>query len=107
MRPVEECASLAEVRANIDRIDRQIVDLLAERIGYVKQAPRFKSSADQVRIEERIEEVVSNVTARARECGACPQLVERVYRELIDAHIDLETAEYAALHGGELSDRKA
>ena len=34
------------------------------------------------------------------ECGACPQLVERVYRELIEAHIHLETAEYAALKGG-------
>ena len=107
MKPVSVCASLAEVRANIDRIDCQIVDLLAERIGYVKQAPRFKSSADQVRIEERIEQVVSNVVALAHECGACPQLVERVYRELIEAHIDLETAEYAALHGAEPSGRKA
>lgn len=107
MKPVSVCASLAEVRANIDRIDCQIVDLLAERIGYVKQAPRFKKSADEVRIEERIEEVVSNVVARARQCGACPELVERVYRELIDAHIDLESAEYAALHGAEPSVRKA
>lgn len=107
MKPVSVCASLAEVRANIDRIDCLIVDLLAERIGYVQQAPRFKKSADQVRIEERIEEVVSNVVARARQCGACPELVERVYRELIDAHIDLESAEYAALHGAEPSVRKA
>lgn len=99
MKAVEVCRSLAEVRANIDRIDCQIVDLLTERVGYVKQAPRFKNSADEVRIEERIEEVVSNVVAQARQTGVCPKLVERVYRELIEAHIDLEAAEYAATKG--------
>ena len=36
------CMSLEEVRTNIDRIDREIVVLLAERGGYVQQAVKFK-----------------------------------------------------------------
>ena len=37
------CASLSEVRDNIDRIDRQIVALMAERGKYVAESGRFKA----------------------------------------------------------------
>ncbi len=36
------CNSLEEVRANIDRIDDEIIKLIAERGTYVVQAPVFK-----------------------------------------------------------------
>lgn len=35
---IAQCASLAEVRQNIDRLDREQVMLIAERGAYVKQA---------------------------------------------------------------------
>ena len=37
--------SLDQVRAQIDRLDRQIVALLAERGEYVRQAARFKKTS--------------------------------------------------------------
>ena len=52
---VENCDSIEEVRANIDRIDYQIVALLAERGGYVKQAARFKKTTDDVKAPQRVE----------------------------------------------------
>ncbi|MDP9031075.1 MAG: chorismate mutase, partial [Pseudomonadota bacterium] len=39
------CTSLEQVRENIDRLDRQIVALLAERGGFVSQAARFKKDS--------------------------------------------------------------
>lgn len=42
MRRIVDCGSLEEVREHIDAIDRQIVELLAERGGYVRQVMRFK-----------------------------------------------------------------
>ncbi len=36
--------SLEEVRDNIDRLDREIIKLVAERSSFVKQAVRFKTS---------------------------------------------------------------
>jgi len=42
------CATLADVRANIDRLDDEIVRLIAERAMYVKDAARFKRDAFQV-----------------------------------------------------------
>ena len=40
--------SLAEVREHIDRIDQQLVALIAERGRWVQQAARFKSDADEI-----------------------------------------------------------
>ena len=51
------CATLADVRANIDRLDDQIVKLIAERAMYVKDAARFKRDAYQVSAPARQAEV--------------------------------------------------
>jgi isochorismate pyruvate lyase len=36
-----KCENLEQVRENIDRIDREIVKLIAERSTYVAQAAKF------------------------------------------------------------------
>lgn len=40
------CTSIEDVRENIDRIDRTIVTLLAERGSYVKRAAVFKKTTE-------------------------------------------------------------
>jgi len=92
-----ECNSLDEVRANIDRIDRQLVALIAERGGYVKQAARFKKTTDDVKAPQRVEQVVAKVVALSRELGANPTVTEQVYRAMIAAFIDAELAEHTTL----------
>jgi isochorismate pyruvate lyase len=37
-----KCSSLEEVRENIDRIDNEIINLIAQRGKYVVQASSFK-----------------------------------------------------------------
>ena len=97
MKAVENCNSIEEVRTNIDRIDRQIVALLGERGGYVKQAARFKKTTDDVKAPQRVEQVISRVTALSRELGANPFVTEQVYRAMISAFISAELAEHALL----------
>jgi isochorismate pyruvate lyase len=94
------CANLQEVRAEIDRLDRQIVALLAKRGGYVKQAAGFKQEAQDVRAPRRVEEVIIKVTDLADELGASPVIVERVYRAMISGFIDAELAEFAVRKAG-------
>ena len=53
MHTPEQCESPAQVRAEIDRLDAQIVPLLAERGGYVLAAARFKHSAGEVPAAQR------------------------------------------------------
>ena len=91
---VPECASLEEVRANIDRLDREIVRLLAERGKYVVHAARFKKTASEVQAPARVEQVIANVRRHAGEFGAPADVVERGYRVLIEGF----TAEELAAH---------
>ncbi len=86
----EQCASLAQVRAEIDRLDAHIVPLLAERGGYVLAAARFKHSAGEVPAPQRVEQVIEHVRALAAQHGALPEVVERVYRTMIAAFIEAE-----------------
>ncbi|BBT19284.1 isochorismate pyruvate lyase [Pseudomonas sp. SLBN-26] len=93
-----ECQSIEQVREQIDALDRRIVQLLAERSGYVRQAARFKTDADAVRAPQRVEQVIAKVRALAAENGAPVEVVEQVYRAMINAFIDAELAEHAALN---------
>ena len=90
MHTPDECESLAQVRAEIDRLDASIVPLLAERGRYVLAAARFKHSADEVPAPQRVEQVIGHVRALAARHGALPEVVERVYRTMIAAFIDAE-----------------
>ena len=78
------------MRAQIDRIDAQIVALIGERAGYARQAERFKATAADVRAPARVEQVVARVRRLAAEHGAEPDLVERVYRTMIEAFTELQ-----------------
>ena len=95
-----ECRTMDEVRAAIDRIDREVVALLAERGGYVRQAGRIKDRRERIVGPPRIEDVVAKVRNHAQARGLAPDLVEAVYRVMIARFIDLETVEFDRLHGG-------
>jgi isochorismate pyruvate lyase len=99
MNKETKCGSIEEVRAMIDRIDCQIVALLAERGGYVKQAARFKKSTDDVKAPQRVEQIIAKVKALAKELGASPSVTEQVYRVMISCFTEAELAEYAAQQG--------
>jgi len=95
----DTCDSLADVRAEIDRLDEHIVRLLAERGAYVLAAARFKGSAAEVKAPLRVEQVITRVRGLAQRHGAMPDMVERIYREMIEAFTDAERAHWAAQHG--------
>ncbi len=99
MAAPKACADMDEVRAEIDRMDRLIVPLLAERLNYVGQAARYKPTADETVVPWRIEEVVANARALAREAGMDEDTAERVYRALVDASIAYERREWHRLRG--------
>jgi len=94
----DRCKSLNEVRENVDKIDREIVALLAERGALVSQAASFKKTTDEVKAPNRVEQVISKVTALAQEQGANPKVVESVYRAMISAFIEAELEEHSLLN---------
>jgi isochorismate pyruvate lyase len=88
---------MAEVRDNIDALDRRIVTLLAERGGYVAQAARIKDTREAVVDRARIEDVVTKARRMADERGLDPAIAEHVYRPMVDAFIDFEINTYDRL----------
>lgn len=94
--PLPLCTSLDEVRQHIDRIDRQLVALIAERGGYVAQAAGFKRSADDVAAPQRVAQVLDKVRTLAQQQGASPEVVEAVWRAMIEAFIREEHAQWQA-----------
>ena len=96
MSRAETCHTMEEVRRHIDRLDGELVVLLAERAAYVAQAGRIKKSPDQVRDPERIEEVVAKVRERAGLQGLDPDLAEAIWRAMIEAFIAYEARVFAA-----------
>lgn len=94
---VEHCGSMEDVRRNIDALDDILVPLLVTRGGYMTQAARIKHDENQVRDEERIESIVARVCEQAAREGGEPEVIEAIYRSMMEAYIAYEHREFARL----------
>ena len=95
------CGSLAEVRAEIDRIDGVLIGLLAERSAYVAQAALWKTSEAEVEAPDRVAQVIAAVRRRADDAGLPAHVAEAVWRAMIGAFIDFEKQELARTRPGQ------
>ncbi|CUH87591.1 T-protein [Phaeobacter sp. CECT 5382] len=83
--PAQNCADMTELRAQIDDLDKQLVDLLATRAGYIDRAVELKTlNGWPARIPARVEEVIANARTKAGEAGLDPDLVEGLWRQLVE-----------------------
>lgn len=89
-----KCENLEQVRENIDRIDNEIIKLIAERGTYVVQASAFKKDEEGVKDTGRVEKVIAKVREKAEEYGASPDMVEALYREMISRFVSMEMNEF-------------
>ena len=92
-----ECNSIEEVRNNINNIDEQIVKLIALRGQFVKQAAKFKKDSDAVKAPKRVEEVINKVKDLAKSTSANEEVLENVYRTMINSFIKAEMKEFEKL----------
>ncbi len=91
---IKICNSLEETRTEIDKLDDQIVELIAARNAYVKQLAHFKNSVDEIKSEDRITDVISRVRAKAIELDLSPNLINELFIRMIDEMVDSEVAEF-------------
>jgi isochorismate pyruvate lyase len=88
-----ECADMSQVRDEIDRIDAVMVDLIAERFGYVERAWQLKKNPSDAHVPWRIQQVIDKVKARAVERGMPPEMIELVsaqWRNMIGWFVQYE-----------------
>jgi isochorismate pyruvate lyase len=91
MRQPAQCADLAQVRIEIDRVDKALVDLIAERFGYVERAWQLKLEArEEANVPWRNQQVFDKVRARAVEKGLPPDLIVALWRQMVGWFIQHE-----------------
>lgn len=91
------CESMLDVRRHVDAMDDILVPLLVERGGYMTQAARIKDSEGKVRDEDRIEFIIARVREKTLAEGGNPDLIEAIYRSMMDAYIAYEHKEFVRL----------
>lgn len=91
MKRPQDCTTMADIRAEIDRLDEELVALFAERTAYIDRAAAIKEEIGlPARIEDRVEQVVANVRRHAAAHGLPPDKLEKLWRKLIDWSIERE-----------------
>ena len=82
---------MAELRVEIDRLDRALVALLADRAGYIDRAAELKPAEGlPARIDARVEDVAAKVRAAAEARALDPDLIEDLWRRLMEWSIARE-----------------
>jgi isochorismate pyruvate lyase len=90
---IKACKTLEELREEIDKVDEKIVELIAVRNDYIKQAAGFKQSVDEIKSDDRIDDVLNHVRHKALMLGVSPNMVADIYRKMIDEMVETEIAE--------------
>ena len=86
-----DCATLADVRQEIDRCDAALVDQIAERFGYVERAWQIKLVQKQeANVPWRNQQVIDKVRVLADARGLPPDLAEALWRQMIGWFIQYE-----------------
>lgn len=94
-RKAQDCETMDQVRAEIDRIDDALVDLVAERFTYVDRAWQLKERPDEATVPWRIRQVIDKVEVRAKERGLPPELAVALWRQMIGWFIQYEEEKLA------------
>lgn len=91
-----DCRTLEDLRVQIDRLDRALVRLFAERQGYIERAAEIKADRASIRDEARIADVMGKVLSEAAGAGLAREIAEPVWRTLVERSIAHEFAVFDA-----------
>ena len=95
----EDCSDMREVRIGVDTTDRELMDLLDRRFGYMRAAARIKTDRSVVRDEARKAEVIANASADAGKRGLPAEEIAQIWELLVESSIAYELDEWDRLRG--------
>jgi isochorismate pyruvate lyase len=91
---MKTCSTLEEVRAEIDKIDFNLVELIAQRSHLIRQAAGFKNSIDEVKAKDRIDFILQRVRHHALELGILLNIIFDLFTIMIDEMVETEISEF-------------
>ena len=87
IKNADACESMADVRQAIDSLDEQLLSILGKRIKYIERAAQIKTSIETIRDDERIDAIIAKWTSQARQHGYSEEIIESLFRQLIEYSI--------------------
>jgi isochorismate pyruvate lyase len=91
---MKKCNSLQEVRDEIDILDQKLIELISERSHLIHQAAAFKNSVDEVKAQDRIEDVMQRARNKAISLGINPNMISDLFKVMINEMVETEIAEF-------------
>lgn len=91
---MKKCNSLQEVRTEVDIIDTQLVELISQRSRLIRQAAAFKESVEEVKAQERIDDIMQRVRSKAIELNINPNMISELFTIMIDEMVETEISEF-------------
>lgn len=85
-----DCRDMTDIRVAIDHLDAQVIELLGQRFDYVKAAAKFKTDAQSVKAPERLKRMLEQRRQWAETAGLEPDIIEQLYRDLVQYFINAE-----------------
>lgn len=100
----QDCNSLDEVRSEIDRLDKLLVATISQRQDYVNAAAGFKRNQEEVHARERQLSMLAARRQWAEAEGVDPDLIESLFRKLVDHFIRVKLSSLSEKNSAELKD---
>lgn len=91
---MKKCNSLQEVRTEIDTIDQQLVELISERSHLIRQAAAFKDTIEDVKAQDRIDDIMQRVRKKAIDLNINPNMISDLFTIMINEMVETEIAEF-------------
>lgn len=91
---MKKCNTLEEVRKEIDILDTELVDLIAQRSHLIRQAASFKNSVEEVKAEDRIDFIMQKARHQALKLGISPNMITELFTIMIDEMVETEISEF-------------
>jgi isochorismate pyruvate lyase len=82
-----ECCTMVEIRREIDRVDRALVRMMAERLTYIERAGIIKKDRNVVRDEARIQDVLDKLAQSCTREAFPFKIAAPVWRALMEGCI--------------------
>lgn len=88
---------MTDVREQVDRIDTEIIALMAQRFACMDAAARIKQDRNVVRDETRKAAVLANVKRLAAEVGIPVPTIAAIWEMLVETSISYEMQKWDQL----------
>ncbi|MHA6327169.1 chorismate mutase [Roseivivax sp. CAU 1753] len=93
MRAPKDIATMADLRVEIDTLDRELMTLLGHRARLIDRAAELKPGEGlPARTGDRVAQVIANARRNAQAHGVDPDLAATLWSALIEAAIAREEA---------------